>query len=130
MPLPRIPSRIADAVLILASLFLFVQSFACWAVILGMDGGGGLLALPPGQGTVLVVLAVLSPVAAAGAWFRAQWGPVLWALSIAAIVVTAALGVSARIAPRLLVAHLLLLGIWAVTATLAERRRAGDVTDD
>ena len=130
MRLPRIPSRIANGVLVLAAAFLFAQGFACWAVILGMEGGGGLMALPPGQRTVLVVLAVLSPVAGVGAWFRAQWGPVLWALSIAAIVLTAALGISARIAPRLLLAHLVLLALWAVTAALADRRRAAGVTDD
>ena len=129
MKILRLPPSVGQGVLILAALFLFAQGFACWAVILGMEGGGGLMSLPPGQRTVVVVLAVLSPVAGIGAWFRAQWGPVLWALSITILVLTAALGVSARLAPRLLVAHLVLLAIWALTAALTERRKSAGVTD-
>lgn len=130
MALPRVPPRIADGVLVLASLFLFAQGAACWAVILGLEGGGGLLDLRAGQRVVVVILAVLSPVAAIGAWFRAQWGPVLWALSVVAVLLTAALGVSERIAPRLVLAHLALLLLWALTAALTERREREGVTDD
>ena len=126
----RIPPVVGKVVLAVASLFLFAQGFACWAVILGLEGSGGLLSLPPGQRTVVVVLAVLSPVAGIGAWFRAQWGRVLWALSVAAIILAAGFGASERIAPRLLVAHLVLLALWAVTAAFGERRANALHTDD
>ena len=116
----------------LAALLLFAQGFAAWALALGLDaaggaggtGGGGLTALPPGVRVLAVALAVLSPVAGIGAWFRAQWGPVLWGLVIVALAVAAALELPHPAIVPLLAAHGALALLWALATALAERRGA------
>ena len=114
----------------LAALLLFAQGFAAWGVALGFDGGGGLGTLPPGLRNLAVALAVISPVAGAGAWFRAQWGPVLWGIAVVALIVAASLNVPHPALRPLLAAHGALLALWLLAVGLTERRQPTAVMDD
>ena len=126
----RIPPVIASAVMIAAALLLFAQGFAAWGLALGLDGGGGVGTLTPGLRNLVVAVAVISPVAAIGAWFRAQWGSVLWGIVIVTLVVAIGLGVSHPTLRPLLAAHGVLMALWLLAVALTERRRPSAVMED
>lgn len=126
----RIPPIVASALMALAALLLLGQGFAAWSMVLGLDGGGGVEALPPGLRNLAVALAIVSPVAGVGAWFRAQWGPVLWGIAVVALVVAATVGVPHPAVRPLLLAHAALMALWLVAVLLAERRTPAPVMED
>ena len=126
----RLPPIVASVLMALAALLLFAQGFAAWAAVLGFDGRGGLEVLPPGSRNLAVALAIISPVAGIGAWFRAQWGPVLWGIAVVALIVPIALGVPHPALRPLLVAHGSLMALWLLAVALTERRAPASVMDD
>ena len=130
MRLRRIPALASSALMGLAALLLFGQGFAAWGIALGFDGGGGLGALPPSSRNLAVALAVISPVAGIGAWFRAQWGPVLWGIAVVALIVGITLDVPHPALRPLLAVHGVLLALWLVAIALAERRAPAPVMED
>ena len=128
--MPRLPPIVASALMALAALLLFGQGFAAWAAVLGFDGRGGLEALPPATRNLAVALAIVSPVAGIGAWFRAQWGPVLWGIAVVALIVPIAFGVPHPVLRPLLALHGALMALWLLAVALTERRAPAPVMED
>ena len=126
----RLPGRVASTLMALAALLLLAQGFAAWSMVLGLDGAGGLEALAPGLRNLVVALAVLSPVAGVGAWFRAQWGPVLWGIAVVTLVGAVAFDVLHPALRPLLVAHGALMASWLIAIAFTERRATPAVMDD
>lgn len=121
---PRFAPAISRGILRAASVVLLLQGLFAWAMLLGIAmPGADLSSLPGATRNLLVTNAVLCPVAAIGAWFVSEWGPVLW--FCAAVSLGIGLAVSVPLGPALLAAfalHLLLLPAWLVTAMRLERR--------
>ena len=121
---PRFAPSISRAILRVASLMLLLQGLFAWAALLGLAvEGQDLASLPAASRNLLVANAVLCPVAAIGAWFVSEWGPVLW--FCAAISLGIGLATGTQLAPALLAAfglHLVLVPAWLVTAMRLERR--------
>ena len=130
MRIPRIPGVVSTVLMGAASLLLFAQGFAAWGVALGFDGGGGLASLPPNLRNLVVALAVISPVAGIGAWFRAQWGPVLWGIAIVALLLGITFDVPHPALRPVLGLHGGLMALWLLAVSLGERRAAPTVMED
>ena len=124
----RFPPGVSRGLMRVAGLVLLAQGALAWALLLGLydpgpDGGTGFAGLAAPLRTLLVINAVLCPVAALGAWFVSEWGPVLWWTVI--LVLAIALGFAvppATLIALLLGMHVLLALLWLVTAARTERR--------
>ena len=103
---------------------LLAQSLACWALVLGLwEPAAAFAVLPAITRNAVVVLAVLSPVAAIGTWFVSDWGPVLWAAAVTALGIALALGTPLHGAATLAFAgHAVLFAAWLLLAIRVERR--------
>ena len=112
----------------LASAVLLAQSMLAWASMLGLaDGIGAFEALEPAARNLLLLAAVLCPVAAIGAWFVSDWGPVLWWGWIVALGIALVVGAEpSRPIALAFVVHVVLAGAWLLTAARMERRGAED----
>lgn len=113
---------VSRALLRFAALVLLAQTLLAWALLLGAVGGG-FTELGAGQRNLAVISAVLCPVAATGAWFISDWGPILWMGVIVALGAAVSLGAGGHAAvPLAFLLHVALLGLWLVTAARVERR--------
>lgn len=124
----RFPAYVPRMLLRVASVLLLVQGAAAWASLLGLlgeaaVGAADFAAMDDATRALLVLNAVLCLVAAIGAWFISEWGPVLWFAVVASLGVAVTAGVpdDGRIT-SLLVVHLLLAAAWLATASRVERR--------
>ena len=88
-------SWLPAAVLRGASILLLVQGAAAWSMLLGIAGPGeGLDGLAAPMRKLLLVHALLCPVAMVGTWSATDWGAVLWGLVPVSLLVALATDVS------------------------------------
>ena len=119
----RVPRAAPRVVLRVAALGLLAQGAFSWGTLLGVAQPGlDFDTLVAAARNLHVFLAVACPVAALGAWFASDWGPVIWALVVIGLgVAVGAPGGGAWIAPAF-AAHGLALLAWSLLALAAERR--------
>lgn len=120
----RFPPGVSRFLLRFGALLLLVQTLVAWAILLGLWQPNGAFAdFPSLSRNLVVVCAVLCPVAAIGSWFVSEWGPVLWAAVVVALGIAFGLGtpIPALVAIAL-IAHATLFAAWLLTAARVERR--------
>ena len=119
----RLPAQVAPTILRVGMLALLMQTIFAWATLLGVvDPGTNFDTLEPTVRNLTVVLATFCPVAAVGAWFLSDWGPVLWALVIVSLGIAANAAVGIGWVPWSFAAHGVLMTSWVAAVVLTERR--------
>ena len=119
--MPAVLMRVAAAVLL-------AQGALAWAVLLGLLGPeGGFDALEPSIRNMLLVQALLCPVAMVGTWSVTHWGAVLWGLVSLSFLIALVLGLPhATLVASLLAAH----GGGVLLWFLVDRRASRMETDE
>ena len=119
----RFPPMVANAILRIGMVLLLAYGVWAWALLLGLaDAGVNFDTLPSAGRNLAVLLATVCPVAAVGTWFVSDWGPVLWAMVVVALGVTAN---AASVGPWVgwaFALHGLTMLLWVVAKLLVERR--------
>ena len=104
-------------------VLLLAQGAWAWGLLLGVaEGGVDFDTLPPASRNLTVLLATVCPVAAIGAWFISDWGPVLWALIVVSLGVAANANSVAPWVAWAFAVHGVAITIWALASIFAERR--------
>ena len=119
----RFPSSVPHALLRVVALLLLAQGVAAWAILVGVAGPvAGFDALTFSARNLLVTQAIICPVAMAGTWFAAQWGPVLWFCVIVVLAMALVLGAPlSGVITWLVVVHTVAFALWLATALRPRR---------
>lgn len=119
----RLPPKLADVILRIGMIVLLLQAVFAWGLLVGIvDPALNFDTLAPAARNLMVVLATFCPVAATGAWFLSDWGPVLWALVVVALGLAANATVGFGWVPWTFALQGTLMTLWVVAVLFAERR--------
>ncbi|MEO0636290.1 MAG: DUF6163 family protein [Pseudomonadota bacterium] len=117
--------RFHDALLRVIALALLVLSAIAWLRLVGVGevadldigvAGWRFDLMPTHWRVVVVVMAVLGPVAAVGLWMLSPWGVVLWfALTFFQLAIFAVFADRFEARPALVTFHIICLAVYALT---------------